>query len=291
MKLTLLGTGIPLADPARRGPSQVIEAGNDLILIDVGAGAMHRLVEAGHLIPGRTPGTGGPILRRILFTHLHSDHSTGLADLLWAGWVQHSWDEPPIISGPPGTAHLVEKLIEAYQYDIGVRTFEGGGLSRETLVPRVEEIEEGWQAEGDGWQATAFRVEHEPVDQAFGFRIDDDAASVVVSGDTRSSENLIKHSQDADILVHEVFFAEGFRKRALEAPTAEARRRAEIIQSYHTGSDVVGRIAEQANARHLLLSHLILSGGSPENLLADIAPSYHGKTTVGEDLMSFDLVR
>ena len=90
MKLTLLGTGTPIPDPARRGPSQVIEAGGELVLIDAGSGVLHRLLEAGYAAPARLT---MPI-RQIVITHLHSDHITGLADLLWTGWIMRWWEQP-----------------------------------------------------------------------------------------------------------------------------------------------------------------------------------------------------
>src|SRR5687768_13887144 len=134
MKLTLLGTGIPTANPNRRGPSQVIESGGELVLIDCGAGATHRLVEAGY---GRRP------IKELLITHLHSDHITGVPDLLWAGWVGRWWDKPPAISGPPGTKEFIEYLLKAFSYDIAVRTRTPGGegLEKEWLIPEVTEVE------------------------------------------------------------------------------------------------------------------------------------------------------
>jgi ribonuclease Z len=277
MKLTLLGTGMPTTNPQRRGPSQVIESGGDLVLIDCGAGVAHRLVEAGY---------GRRAIRQIALTHLHSDHITGLPDLLWAGWVGRWWDTPPVISGPPGTKHFVEHLLEAFSYDIAVRTRTPGGegLHREWLVPRVEEIEEAWKAEGSNWRLSAFRVDHVQVDQAFGFRMEGPGGAIVISGDTRRSENLIEKSQGADILVHEVIRISG---DPLSDPMARARR--EAVNAYHTPSTEVGKIATDAGARHLVLSHLVLRDATPDDLIADVAPDYKGRLTVGEDLMAFEV--
>ena len=280
MKLTLLGTGMPNANPVRRGPSQVIEAGDDLILVDCGAGVAHRLVEAG---------LGRRSISRLAITHLHSDHITGLADLLWAGWVGRWRDEPPIIAGPPGTKHFVEHLIEAFSYDISVRTKTPGGegLNREWLVPQVEEIEEDWHVEGNDWRLAAFRVDHVQVDEAFGFRLESESRSIVLSGDTRPSENLIKHAQNADILVHEVQrLVDPQDQPPITDPWAIARR--EAIINYHTLSTDLGKVAAEANTRHLVLNHIILREGSPTDLLSDIEPDFSGNITVGEDLMTFE---
>jgi ribonuclease Z len=288
MKLTLLGTGTPIPDPKRRGPSQVIDTGKELVLVDCGSGVLHRLVEAGY--GGRGPTPASPPFRRIAITHLHSDHITGLPDLLWAGWIMRWWDAPPPIAGPPGTAAFVEHLLDAFAYDIEVR-MRGERLRREWLVPRVEEIEEGWMDEGDSWRLSAFRVDHAPVDQAFGFRMDGDGGAIVISGDTRYSENLIRHAQGADLLVHEVYWRTGALALldGLTDPDLIARRR--TIDGYHTHSEEVGLIAAQADAKHLILSHILFRGGTAQDLKADIAPHYRGDVTVGEDLQTFTLAR
>jgi ribonuclease Z len=278
VKLVILGTGTPQPNPKRSGPAQVVDCGGDAILIDCGAATAHRLVESGYnTVP----------LKAIAFTHLHSDHVTGILDVLWAGWIQRRWTVPPTVYGPPGTQHMIDHLIEAMSYDIKVRT--GEVLRPENLVPFVVEIEDGWKVSGKDWQLSAFRVEHWPVDQAFGFRVDQGSSSVVVSGDTKVSENLIAHSKDTDLLVHEVFWSQGLRDIAAAAPDDEERARFRLLETYHTGSEEVGKVAERAGAKHLVLSHIIRSRGDPDDFVKDVSPDYGGKLTVAEDLMTFDL--
>lgn len=277
MKLTLLGTGTPGANPKRRGPSQVIESGGELVLIDCGATVAHRLVEAGYQ---RRP------ISHLAITHLHSDHITGMADLLWAGWVGRWWDKPPVVAGPPGTKEFVEYLIKAFSYDIAVRTKTPGGegLHREWLIPEVIEVEDGWTASGSDWKLSAFRVDHVQVEEAFGYRIDTAEGSIAISGDTRRSENLIEKNQGVDILVHEVIRS---LPQKIEDPWLAARRVA--VDTYHTASTEVGKIATDTGARHLVLSHLVIREGTTDDLINDVTPDYRGTLTVGEDLMTFEL--
>jgi ribonuclease Z len=286
MKLTLLGTGTPIPDPARRGPSQVIEVGGELVLIDAGGGVLHRLVEAGYA--ASSPGQPNRSIRQIGITHLHSDHITGLADLLWAGWIMRWWDQPPPIAGPPGTAAFVRHLMDAFAYDIEVRQ-TGERLRTEWLVPRVEEIDEGWTAEGDSWRLTGFRVDHAPVDEAFGFRLDDGSRSVTISGDTRPCDNLIRHAEGADLLVHEVYWHRGAAALLTTITDPDQRARRATIDGYHTHSEEVGAVAARAEAKHLILSHILFRGGAASDLIADIEPSYGGRLTVGADLQSFEV--
>jgi ribonuclease Z len=278
VKLTILGTGTPQPNPQRSGPAQVVSIGDDNILIDAGAGTAHRLVAAGY---GTLP------LKAIAFTHLHSDHVTGILDVLWAGWIQRRWKVPPTIYGPPGTQHFIDHLIQAMAYDIKVRS--GEVLDPMNLVPFVVEIEDGWKVRGKDWQLSAFRVDHWPVDQAFGFRVDQGPSSVVISGDTKVSENLIAYSKDTDLLVHEVYWSQGLRDIAAAAPDEEERARFRLLETYHTGSEEVGKVAELAGAKHLVLSHIIRSRGDPSDFVKDVSPDYGGKLTVAEDLMTFEL--
>ena len=286
MKLTVLGTGVPVPDPHRRGASQVIEVGDSLIIVDCGRGAADRFVEAGFVAPDRRSLVRP--LHTIALTHLHSDHVTGLADLLWAGWVMRWWQRPPILVGPPGTARMIHHLMEAFAYDIDVRT-RGESSRREELVPRVIEVEDGWNNERDEWRLTSFRVDHAPVDQAFGFRIDTGSGSMVISGDTRYSENLIHYAQGVDILVHEVYSRLGMEQRRRLSST-EPRQQALVhtISSYHTPSNDVGKVAALADAKRLVLSHVLLGhGGTVDDILSDVTDDYGGPASVAADLQSF----
>ncbi len=278
MKLTLLGTGTPTPTPQRHGAGQVVQCGDDAILIDCGAGILHRLLDAGYASLN---------LNSIAFTHLHSDHVTGIMDVLWAGWIGRRWQTPPTIYGPPGTQHFIDHLIESMSYDIKIRV--GPILQTEQLIPRVVEFDEGWSVSGSDWQLSAFRVEHMPVDQAFGFRVDQGAASVVISGDTKACDNLALHAKDASLLVHEVFWSQGLNQMGAAAPDPQEKARFALLETYHTPSTEVGKVAARANAAHLVLSHIIRSRGNPDDFATDISPDYNGKLTVGADLMTFDL--
>jgi ribonuclease Z len=136
---------------------------------------------------------------------------------------------------------------------------------------------------------TAFRVDHEPVDEAFGFRIDEESVSIVISGDTRPSENLERCATDTDLLVHEVYWARGSREERSRMSDPEALARRLVVEGYHTSSEEVGKVAANANARHLVLTHLLFRGGGPADLETDARAAFGGRLTVGSDLQSFEV--
>src|SRR5262249_5264785 len=146
-------------------------------------------------------------------------------------WVMRWWERPPHLIGPPGTAQFLQHLMEAFAYDIRVRT-SGEAFRRSSLMPEVVEVDEGSIFDTPDWKLTAFRVEHEPVDQAFGYRIDADSASVAISGDTHYSENLVRHARNVDVLIHEVYSRVGMARRRENAATPQARAAVDGIAGY-----------------------------------------------------------
>lgn len=292
MRVTLLGTGTPIPMLERRGPATLVEAGTARVLVDAGSGVVHRLLEAGQ--PTRLPAGSPPALTHIFLTHLHSDHIMGLPDLLWTGWIMDWWQEPPGIFGPPGTAEMIRRLVHTFDYDIGVRN-SLDRIGRPWVTPTVHEFDENGVSETSDFRAMPFRVDHNPVDQAFGIRIDSEDGAVAFSGDTRPLESLALASQGVDLLLHEVYDAElaiGQLKAVSERFGTESpqfRARAGII-SYHTRSDALGPIAALADAPHLVLNHVI---GPPDTsgMERDIRQHYGGNVTVGADLQSFVLKR
>ncbi len=276
IQLTLLGTGTPIPDRDRHGPSQFIEIADDVILVDCGPGTLHRLLEAGPNFRA---------IKYIFLTHLHSDHISGLADFLWAGWIARWWTVPPVLVGPPGTEEFVDRMLYAYEEDIRLRT-EEGSVTISGLRPAICEIDDGWTATHDKWSVTGFRVDHFPVKHAFGYRFESQGNILVISGDTRMCENLQKYSQNANILVSEVAWELGMN-RAIESSEGPQRARWERILHYHMSSLEIGKLAANAKVEHLVLSHLMLMDGTPEDLINDVKASFEGKVTVGEDLAKF----
>lgn len=273
MQLTLLGTGTPTPNPDRRGPSQVIRAGAENILVDCGSGVVNRLFETG-LRPAE--------IKVLLITHHHSDHYIDLDHFIITRWIFGD-DTPLHVYGPPGQKEMIENIMRLHEFDLRIRVkHQGGDRSLPQVI--VHEFDEGLLLELDGLKITAFRVDHPPIDYAFGFRFDEKDYSIVLSGDTRPSENLIKYAHGADILVHECMHASKvpFIKGA-GWESAEQRLRA--MAQYHTFPEQVGLVARDTAPKLMVTSHMN-PVSVPEELREIISRDYAGPLTIGEDLMT-----
>jgi ribonuclease Z len=270
LDVALLGTGCPPPNPARRGPATLVRHGEVMLLVDAGSGVAVQLLRAG---------VRASQLRRVLLTHLHSDHVIDLGHLVLTRWIVGE-NTPLEVLGPAGTAAHVERLLALWAWDVEVR--RAHMPEREPPRVRVTEIDPGRVLEEDGLGVTAFLVDHEPVRPALGYRLDGGGRSVVLSGDTRPSENLIRHAHGADVLVHECTdMTHAAWAPGCGWPTREAKVR--DLQAYHTGPDEVGAVAAAAGVSHLVLTHL-MPGSDPADLAARAARQFAGRITVGEDL-------
>jgi ribonuclease Z len=277
MELTLLGTGCPVAHAGRYGPAQAVTLDETAVLIDCGSGVTQRLVAAG--LPGRA-------LDAVLLTHLHSDHVVDLFQLVISSWHQGR-DRPQRVFGPPGTRRYVDGLLELWRPELEQRIAHEKRPSTAALEVEVEEIGDGWSGRFGGLSVSAFAVEHWPVKHALGFAVEGGGRKLVLSGDTRRCQAVIEAAQGADLLLHEVFVHR-------EMPVVEGVRSAETVENvagYHTLSSEVGKIAAEAGAKTLALTHFVPPSCDRAALLAEVQADFAGPVVVGEDLMRFDLDR
>jgi ribonuclease Z len=274
IKVTLLGTGCPPPVMNRFGPSTLVEAGEQKFLFDAGRGALQRLTE----LAVRWQDVQG-----VFLTHLHSDHVVGFPDLWLTGWLIVPGRTVPLqVWGPRGTTAMMSHLKQAYEYDVRIR-IQNDGASSEGVALLVKDISEGVVYEKGGVKVTAFEVDHAPVQPAFGYRIDYAGRSVVLSGDTRVSENLVRHAQGVDVLVHEVF-APATLQRAGVPPA-----RAKNIVDYHTTPEQAGEVFTRLKPKLAVYSHICMPTATNQDLLPATRKTYSGPLQLGEDLMVIDV--
>lgn len=274
MHLTLLGTGGPTPVMERFGPSILVEAGEEKLLIDAGRGAIQRLMQLKQ--PVRE-------VRSIFLTHLHSDHIVGLPDLWLTGWLNGRPETPLRVWGPRGTRDMMKYLDLAFNYDIRIRSFDDR-LPPEGAVILAEDIEEGIIYDANGVSVTAFEVDHAPIKPAFGYRIDYIGRSAVICGDTRFSEHLISYATGTDVLIHEVIAPDLMRGRS--GGNSEAMER---VIEHHTIPEKAGEVFARANPRLAVYSHIIPVTATADDIIPPTRKTYSGPLETGEDLMVINI--
>jgi ribonuclease Z len=280
-RVTLLGTGVPIPSPDRFGPGILIEAGEQRLLIDAGRGITMRLFQL--KIPLGT-------IDALFLTHFHSDHTSGLPDLWLTGWLESSFGArrtPFRVIGPTGTKTLTSNLEKAYAADINIR-IEDEKLPPEGIAFLAEEFfEDGLVYAKDGVRVVAFEVDHgDVIKPAYGYRIEYGEHCVVVSGDTRYNDNVVKFGTGADLLIHEV---------AAARPALMAEAYMQRIIGHHTTPREAGLVFSRAHPRLAAYTHLVLPASATvlpatvADVIAETRMTYTGPLEIGEDLMSFEI--
>lgn len=296
LHIALCGTGSPLPSPSRAGPCNVVIAGKQIFVVDIGEGGGRNINMMG--IPtGKIEG--------VLFTHFHSDHIDGMGPLMMNRWVSSTNTSPLPVYGPNGVDAMVAGFNAAYSIDNGYRTGHhgaaiappggAGGTAMPFTLPETGKGDSVIVLEKDGLKITAFRVDHGPVDPAVGYRFDYKGRSIVISGDTKKSALLIAASKGADLLVHEALqpklvamMTEGLEKKGIKNMAQITRD----ILNYHASPEEAAESAKEAGVKQLVLSHIVPSIPSKffyPAFLGDAAKRYDGPIVMGEDGMIFTL--
>ena len=261
MKVLLLGTGTPYPEADRFGSAVLVEAGGEKLLFDCGLGAVIRLSESGANLPD---------MDRLFLSHLHSDHVVGIPDLWLTGWLLGRKTALQIW-GPAGTRSLTEHLAEAFKYDVETREstqqLPAGGAAI-----KAREIQQGEVFNEGKVRVTAFTVDHGPVKPAFGYRVDYSGHSVVISGDTRFSENLIQFAKGTDCILHTAWSISS------KNPTPPPQR------SIASAEDAA-RVFAMTQPRLAVIYHYKDAAGIEDAVRAP----YKGSFVVGKDLMIIEI--
>jgi ribonuclease BN (tRNA processing enzyme) len=271
-KVVLLGTGTPNADPDRSGPAIAIVVNNTPYLVDCGPGVVRRAAAA---VRNGIKGLEPRNLKTAFITHLHSDHTAGLADLILTPWTLER-SEPLEVYGPRGIKAMTRHLLEAYREDIDIRLNGGEPSNKTGYKVNAHEIESGVIYKDANVTVKAFRVTHGSWKHAFGYRFETSDRTIVVSGDCRPSQSIVDNCQGCDVLIHEVYSTAGFAKRTPEWQKYHSR--------YHTSSRELAEIAAKARPGLLILYHQLFWGTSEEDLLSEVRQSYKDRVVSGHDL-------
>ena len=269
--VVVLGSGVgPSVNLQQYGASILVDAGGERLLFDCGRGATLRLTQL--RIP---PGS----IRQVFLTHLHSDHIVQIPDLMLTGWAGGSRTSPLSVSGPAGTAQMMDHLQQAFSFDIHMRRDVDEKLNADGIRIVSRDITEGVVYESAGGvKVTAFLVDHGALRPALGYRIDYKGRSVALSGDTRLSENLIRAAAGVDVLIHEAIDPVLLRSRTDHPNPAVI----DAIIAHHTTPQQAGQVFTRVKPRLAVYAH---APNSP-TLIAQTRETYSGPLEGPEDLLT-----
>ncbi len=258
------GSRGPLPGKGRAEPCIMIKTPDHMFIVDTGDGSRQNLmnwqVDLGNL-------------DAVLFTHLHSDHISDLADYHLYSWVTQNREGKLPVYGPQGTQRVTEGITRAYELDTEWRTLHHG----EDVAPsdiagfdtKIIDLNSPVIFDDSSLKITAFEVDHFPVDPSLGYRFDYKGRSIVISGDTDYSKNLIEQSKNADLLFHDAL-SYNMIGRAEEISLDIEPQLSRVfydIQDYHASPIEAAQAANEANVKELIFYHLI---PAPQTFLAKI---------------------
>jgi ribonuclease Z len=273
MQTIILGSGSPLPDPQRAGPSTLVRTGSGDLLFDCGRGVLMRAAAAG---------SAAGALRGLFLTHLHSDHTTDLNDIVTSRWITSFQPQPLPVFGPVGTASLLHAVEAMLELDIGYRLAHHEDLQWRPSA-EVLECERGTVLEDGAVRITAAPTDHAPVRPTVGYRIDEGAFSVVIAGDTVPCDGLDQLCAGADMLVHTVVRPDLIRPIGLP--------RLLDVLDYHSSVEDAAQTAARNGVGTLVLTHPVPApqpGTEPE-WIALAAQHFDGTIVLAHDLLALDV--
>lgn len=288
----LCGTGSPLPNADRAGACNIVIAGKRIFVVDAGEGGARNIQLMG-INPAR--------IERLFLTHFHSDHIDGMGPMMLLRWTGAAAQSPLPVHGPSGVEAVIAGFNAAYATDNGYRVAHHGaklvppGGGGATAIAFEMTANSAIIFDQGGVKVTAFRVDHDPVSPAVGYRFDYKGRSVVISGDTAKSETLVAAAKGADLLVHEALQPRMVKTMTAALEAKGIKNTAQItrdILDYHASPEEAAESAKAAGVRQLVLSHIVPPLPSAffyPAFLGDSAKRYSGPIVVGEDGMLFSL--
>jgi ribonuclease Z len=273
MQVVILGSGNPLPDPLRAGPSTLVRTAAGDLLFDCGRGVLMRAAAVA---------SGAGAFKALFLTHLHSDHITDLNDIFTMRWAMSFQPNPLPVFGPVGTADLLRATEAMLEPDIGYRLAHHEDL-RWRPSSTVTEVERGVIMDEGGVRVTASPTDHAPVRPTVGFRIDEGEQSVVVAGDTVPCTALDVLCVGADVLIHTVVRRDLIEQIGLPRLTD--------VLDYHSSVADAAQTAARAGVGTLVLTHLVPppAPGTEHEWIDQAQAHFNGSVILATDLLALDV--
>jgi ribonuclease Z len=273
LEVVTLGTGSPIPDPQRAGAATLVKVDGRQLLFDCGRAVVMRMAGAGSL---------PLLLEQVFLTHLHSDHTTDLNDVITTRWVMSPVESPLPVTGPPGTAGLVDRTLAMLSDDVGYRRGHHDDLAWDPSCT-VTEVLDGIAYEADGLRVLAAPTDHRPVTPTVGYRIEYGGRVVAIAGDTVPCEGLDRLCAGADVYVQTVLRDD--LVRAVPSP------RLQDVLDYHSTCEDAGRTAARAGVGTLVLTHPVPAPfpGTEGEWVDRARGDFTGEVVLAHDLWSVTL--
>jgi ribonuclease Z len=273
MQVIILGSGSPLPDPERAGPSTLVRTGAGDLLFDCGRGVLLRAAAVA---------SGAAAFRALFLTHLHSDHISDLADVMATRWITSFAPNPLAVFGPAGAGAVLAATEAMLEPDIGYRLAHHDDLTWRPAAT-VREVDRGVIFEEGPVRVTAAPTDHAPVRPTVGFRVEEGDRSVVIAGDTVPCAGLDELCAGADVLVQTVV-----RRDLIEQ--FGVPRLTDVLDYHSSVADAAGT-AERNGVGSLVLTHLVPAPapGTEHEWLEQAADRFSGRVVLAADLFTLDV--
>jgi len=279
-RIVFLGTkGGPRVGLGRSNPANLVVVNDTPFVIDCGMGVSRQLVAAG--VPLET-------VRYIFISHHHSDHNLEYGNLVYNAWATGL--STPIHSfGPKGIEAMTKTFFELNRFDIETRIEDEGRPDLRKLLIAKDITEDGVVLQTADVKITAFRTPHPPITDNFAYKFETPDGVVVFSSDTNYNPQLAEFAKRADVLVHEALYLPWVDRLVTRVKNGATLKK-HLLES-HTAAEDVGRIADAANVKVLVMSHLVPDDPdvTDDDWRSEAAKNFKGRIVVARDLMELRL--
>jgi len=279
-RIVFLGTkGGPRVGLGRSNPANLVVVNDTPFVIDCGMGVSRQLVAAG--VPLET-------VKYIFISHHHSDHNLEYGNLVYNAWATGL--STPIHSfGPKGIEAMTKTFFELNRFDIETRIEDEGRPDLRKLLIAKDITEDGVVLQTADVKVTAFRTPHPPITDNFAYKFETPDGVVVFSSDTNYNPQLAEFAKRADVLVHEALYLPWVDRLVTRVKNGATLKK-HLLES-HTAAEDVGRIADAANVKVLVMSHLVPDDPdvTDDDWRSEAAKNFKGRIVVARDLMELRL--
>ena len=279
-RMVFLGTkGGPRVGIGASNPANLVMVNDTPYVIDCGMGVSRRLIEAGVPIPS---------VKYIFVSHHHSDHNLEYGNLFYNAWAA-GLATPVHSFGPKGIEAMTRSYWELNKFDVETRIGDEGRPDPRKLLIAKDITEDGVVLQTSDVKVTAFRTPHPPITDNFAYKFETPDGTIIFSSDTAYNPKLAEFAKGADVLVHECLYVPAVDRLVIKTKNGATLKK-HLLES-HTSAEDVGRVADAANVKVLVMSHLVPGDldVTDEDWSSEARKNFKGRIIVARDLKQLAL--